>query len=208
MAVTLRGLGRRQAILKARKKPKVTIHKITPHMIARLKVKYAAYPTRITNTERDKIRTWLLATLGHEKLAGASFPSPAKRMIMYCDGTPSTLTSGTWQNDGGGILYLANDSHLVPPLERVAILATIARLAQMNEEPDIIAAVATATVKGIKAIVTPVWDGLVIANERPDAIAFNMATYEVAAQMADGKFYLPSGQPVKKVDDAWTVMEF
>ena len=171
-------------------------------------MKYAAYPTRITNTERDKLRVWLLATLGHEKLTGPPFPSPVNRMILYCNGRPTTLTGGTWQEDGGGTLYLAGDSPLVSPLDRVAILATTARLAQMNEEPDIIAAVATAIVKGIKAIVTPVWDGLVIANERPDAIAFNMATYEVAAQMADGKFYLPSGQPVKKVDEAWTVMEF
>lgn len=203
--VTFVGLRRAVADAKAAEKPQIIRH-ITKPMMRRLKVRYSAYPTRITNVERDKIRTWMLAMLASPTLSGATWPDPNRRIVIYSDGIPSWIEGGSWRDNKDGHIFLAGHSLSVPPLERVAILATLARVTQLNDEPDIMTAVTEATVKYIKTVITPVWDGLVIAAQRPDMFAFNIATYEVAAQLND-KWYLPSGQPVK-VDDKWTIMEF
>lgn len=206
MAVTFKGLeARKRAIVEATKKPTIIRH-ITKPMLRRLKVQYSAYPTRITNLERENIRTWMINVLQSPTLSGNQFPKPAKAIVLYAEGKPLYFQPGTWQNDNTNSLYLAQHSTLIPPLERVAILATLARLTQLNDDPEVMEAVCTATCKSIKAVVTPVWDGLVIAEERPSSLAFNLQTYEVAAEM-QGKWYLPSGQPVK-VDKTWTVMEY
>lgn len=170
-------------------------------------MRYSSYPSQLSNVERDKIRAWMLNVLKHPQLSGTPFPALTHGLIMYCDGKPVTLYAGTWQETvGDRMIYLAGPSTLVAPLDRVAILATVARITQLNDDPEILNAVTEATVKGIKAVIMPVWDGLVVATERPTQMAFNLATYEVAAEMR-GKWYLPSGQPVK-VGDAWTIMEF
>ena len=203
MAVTLTGLRRRRA---ARRIQHHVPRRITRPMLKRLNVRFSIYPTKITGVERDKIRAWLLTVLNDPQLvSGPPFPVPKTGLTMYIDGKAVSMHVGTWQI-ADGVIYLASPSIHVPPLDRVAILTTIARLVNLHDDPTVMETVSTALVHGIKDVVLPVWDGLVMMEERPNRFAFNLTTYQIAAEL-DGKWWEPSGQPAK-VDDTWTVMEY
>lgn len=147
-----------------------------------------------TDAERAVIKTTILTLLRAPDCAVASFAhlDTLPAMWLCINNTMCLVQLDRWHCSSGQI-QIGYTSDLIPLLDRVAILTTLARVGGLGEDPEVFAAVSTALARAIQASLTTVYGSLLIAHTPPTRLAIHTETYHAVVAFGDNVWHAPDG---------------
>ena len=156
----------------------------------------------LTDLERIRLGSWLIATLSSEKLDNNIALPLSDRINIYHDNVPYRLTVGVWQfGDYSHQIFLARPGGSDVSLrERLSVLLCLSQLCEQSTE--LVSACSTVITRYLLGEHRELSSSLVSASVPVSGLAFSS---ERVASLLDGVWLLPSGEEVDVSGPEWTV---
>lgn len=167
------------------------------------------YSTRpqLPEDELAPLKSWLITTLGSDRLENpSSVPSIINdgRLCLYFQQRAHVITSGSWEITSHAIA-LPRASVRVGTNDRLAILAGIAVLSNLNANGEFITAYTDAFLRQVSEMMDSIRFGSIVSAQIPECLAVSQSGAKFALYLG-GKWRDQAGIEVE-VDETWTVME-